>query len=78
MRPSVTRKSYSPVRWGQAMTPGQSQRRCHGGQPDDGLGLSRIGEVFRRIVSGDIAGGSPTPPPAPCLQHNLVAVLESA
>ena len=41
-------------------------------------GLSRIGEVFRRIVSGDIARGLAHATAGPCLQHNLVAVLESA
>lgn len=41
-------------------------------------GLSRIGEVFRRIVSGDFAWGVAHATSGPCLQHNLVAVLESA
>ncbi|MDH4041575.1 MAG: lipid-transfer protein [Gammaproteobacteria bacterium] len=41
-------------------------------------GLSRIGEVFRRIVSGEIARGVAHATSGPCLQHNLVAVLESA
>ena len=41
-------------------------------------GLSRIGEVFRRIVSGDIARGVAHATSGPCLQHNLVAVLERA
>tara|TARA_R110001592_G_scaffold337300_1_gene623695 strand:+ start:307900 stop:308958 length:1059 start_codon:yes stop_codon:yes gene_type:complete len=41
-------------------------------------GLSRIGEVFRRVVSGDIARGVAHATSGPCLQHNLVAVLESA
>ena len=41
-------------------------------------GLSRIGEVFRRIVTGDIARGVAHATSGPCLQHNLVAVLESA
>jgi len=41
-------------------------------------GLSRIGEVFRRIVSGDISRGVAHATSGPCLQHNLVAVLESA
>jgi acetyl-CoA acetyltransferase len=40
-------------------------------------GLSRIGEVFRRIVSGDISRGVAHATSGPCLQHNLVAVLES-
>lgn len=41
-------------------------------------GLSRIGEVFRRIVSGDVTRGVAHATSGPCLQHNLVAVLESA
>ena len=41
-------------------------------------GLSRIGEVFRRIVAGDISRGVAHATSGPCLQHNLVAVLESA
>ena len=41
-------------------------------------GLARIGEVFRRIVSGEITRGIAHATSGPCLQHNLVAVLESA
>jgi acetyl-CoA acetyltransferase len=41
-------------------------------------GLSRIGEVFRRIVAGDVARGIAHATSGPCLQHNLVAVLERA
>lgn len=41
-------------------------------------GLSRIGEVFRRIVDGEAARGVAHASSGPCLQHNLVAVLESA
>jgi acetyl-CoA acetyltransferase len=41
-------------------------------------GLSRVGEVFRRIVCGEIARGVAHATSGPCLQHNLVAVLESA
>ncbi len=41
-------------------------------------GLSRIGEVFRRIVNGDAARGVAHATSGPCLQHNLVAVLEKA
>jgi acetyl-CoA acetyltransferase len=41
-------------------------------------GLSRIGEVFRRVVSGEIARGIAHATSGPCLQHNLIAVLESA
>ncbi len=40
-------------------------------------GLSRIGEVFNRIVSGDAERGVAHATSGPCLQHNLVAVLES-
>lgn len=39
-------------------------------------GLSRIGEVFNRIVSGDAQRGVAHATSGPCLQHNLVAVLE--
>jgi acetyl-CoA acetyltransferase len=39
-------------------------------------GLSRIGEVFNRIVSGDAQRGIAHATSGPCLQHNLVAVLE--
>jgi len=41
-------------------------------------GLARIGEVFRRIASGEITRGIAHATSGPCLQHNLVAVLESA
>jgi acetyl-CoA acetyltransferase len=41
-------------------------------------GLARIGEVFRRIVSGEVTRGIAHATSGPCLQHNLVAVLESA
>ena len=41
-------------------------------------GLSRIGEVFRRIVSGEAKRGLAHATSGPCLQHNLVTVLESA
>ncbi len=40
-------------------------------------GLSRIGEVFNRIISGDAQRGIGHATSGPCLQHNLVAVLES-
>jgi len=39
-------------------------------------GLSRIGEVFSRIVSGEAQRGLAHATSGPCLQHNLVAVLE--
>lgn len=41
-------------------------------------GLSRIGEVFNRIISGEAGRGVAHATSGPCLQHNLVAVLESA
>lgn len=41
-------------------------------------GLSRIGEVFRRIVDGDVSRGLAHATSGPCLQHNLVAVMERA
>jgi len=39
-------------------------------------GLSRIGEVFNRIVGGEAGRGVAHATSGPCLQHNLVAVLE--
>jgi acetyl-CoA acetyltransferase len=39
-------------------------------------GLSRIGEVFNRIVSGEAERGIAHTTSGPCLQHNLVTVLE--
>ena len=41
-------------------------------------GLSRIGEVARRIMAGDCRRGVAHATSGPCLQHNLVAVLEAA
>ena len=41
-------------------------------------GLSRIGEVFNRIASGEAQRGIAHATSGPCLQHNLVTVLESA
>ena len=41
-------------------------------------GLSRIGEVFNRIVSGEVQRGIAHATSGPCLQHNLVTVLEKA
>jgi acetyl-CoA acetyltransferase len=41
-------------------------------------GLSRIGEVFNRIVAGEAARGLAHATSGPCLQHNLVTVLEKA
>lgn len=39
-------------------------------------GLSRVGEVFNRIISGEASRGLAHATSGPCLQHNLVAVLE--
>jgi acetyl-CoA acetyltransferase len=39
-------------------------------------GLSRVGEVFRRIINGEAERGVAHATSGPCLQHNLVAVLE--
>jgi acetyl-CoA acetyltransferase len=41
-------------------------------------GLSRIGEVFNRIISGEAQRGLAHVTSGPCLQHNLVTVLEAA
>ena len=41
-------------------------------------GLSRIGEVFNRITSGEAERGIAHATSGPCLQHNLVTVLEKA
>ena len=41
-------------------------------------GLSRIGEVFNRIVAGEAERGIAHATSGPCLQHNLVTVLEAA
>lgn len=41
-------------------------------------GLSRIGEVFDRIVSGEAKRGVAHCTSGPCLQHNLVTVVEAA
>jgi acetyl-CoA acetyltransferase len=41
-------------------------------------GLSRIGEVFNRIVGGEAERGIAHATSGPCLQHNLVTVLERA
>ncbi len=41
-------------------------------------GLSRVGEVARRIMDGDVRRGVAHATSGPCLQHNLVAVLEAA
>lgn len=39
-------------------------------------GLSRIGEVFNRIIAGEAHCGVAHATSGPCLQHNLVTVLE--
>lgn len=41
-------------------------------------GLSRIGEVAQRIMDGDCNRGLAHATSGPCLQHNLVTVLEEA
>lgn len=41
-------------------------------------GLSRIGEVFNRITRGEAQRGVAHATSGPCLQHNIVTVLESA
>jgi acetyl-CoA acetyltransferase len=39
-------------------------------------GLSRVGEVFNRIIAGEAHRGIAHATSGPCLQHNLVTVLE--
>jgi len=39
-------------------------------------GLSRVGEVFNRIITGEATRGLAHATSGPCLQHNLVAVIE--
>jgi acetyl-CoA acetyltransferase len=41
-------------------------------------GLSRIGEVARRVIDGDCRRGVAHATSGPCLQHNLVTVVEAA
>jgi acetyl-CoA acetyltransferase len=41
-------------------------------------GLSRVGEVFNRIIGGEARRGLAHATSGPCLQHNLVTVLEKA
>lgn len=41
-------------------------------------GLSRVGEVFNRIVAGEANRGIAHATSGPCLQHNLVTVVEKA
>lgn len=41
-------------------------------------GLSRVGEVFNRIVAGEAQRGVAHATSGPCLQHNLVTVVEKA
>jgi acetyl-CoA acetyltransferase len=41
-------------------------------------GLARIGEVARRIIDGQVQRGLAHATSGPCLQHNLVTVLEAA
>ena len=40
-------------------------------------GLDRIGEVARRIINGEAKRGVAHATSGPCLQHNLVTVLEA-
>jgi len=39
-------------------------------------GLSRIGEVFNRIIAGEARRGVAHATSGPCLQHNMITVLE--
>ncbi len=41
-------------------------------------GLARVGEVFQRIIDGKAGRGVAHATSGPCLQHNLVTVLEAA
>jgi acetyl-CoA acetyltransferase len=41
-------------------------------------GLSRVGEVFNRILAGEAERGIAHATSGPCLQHNLVTVVEKA
>lgn len=41
-------------------------------------GLARVGEVFRRVVDGEARCGVAHATSGPCLQHNLLAVVEGA
>jgi acetyl-CoA acetyltransferase len=41
-------------------------------------GLSRIGEVARRVIGGECRRGVAHATSGPCLQHNLVTVVEAA
>ncbi|MFC4562126.1 lipid-transfer protein [Nocardiopsis mangrovi] len=49
-----------------------------GADPVMATGLIRIGEVARRIAAGTAERGVAHAAQGPCLQHNLVAVLEAA
>ena len=40
-------------------------------------GLSRVGEVFDQIIAGSASRGLAHATSGPCLQHNLLAILES-
>lgn len=48
------------------------------GNPMMAAGLSRIGEVFDRIIAGEAKRGLAHATSGPCLQHNMVTVLEAA
>ena len=41
-------------------------------------GLARVGEVFQRVVNGEAQRGVAHATSGPCLQHNLVTVVEKA
>ena len=41
-------------------------------------GIARIGEVFNRILAGDARRGLAHATGGPCLQHNMITVLEAA
>ncbi len=47
-----------------------------GANPLMSSGLIRIGEIFRRITSGEIGRGLAHATQGPCLQQNLVCILE--
>ena len=79
MRPSATRSSFSaaPCNSGRETSINPS-----GGVLAGNLmmasGLSRVGEVFNRIVAGEAQRGVAHATSGPCLQHNLVTVVEKA
>ncbi|NOR90309.1 MAG: lipid-transfer protein, partial [Anaerolineales bacterium] len=48
----------------------------HSGNPMMGTGLVRFGEVAARIISGEVDRGVAHGTQGPCLQQNIVGVLE--